>query len=321
MWTIYCHIHIVSGRCYVGLTKKTVLERWNQHVYTSTRLAEKGWSHFANAIRKYGKDAFQHEVLTTCDTLETANAAEQEWIEKLGTRDPEKGFNLAKGGNHVPHPMRNPWDRPGFRERHRTATQAAMSRPDRRLQNSIRMKLLLSEPSEIERLSKQGREISFRPGMREALRTRWRDSSFATKCSLGIIRGAEQERSKTHCPAGHEYSPDNTYFGSRHYRGSVYRTRICKTCFNARTRAKYAVSPPPKAICACGSPRKKTSKRCPPCHYAYSFGKNERVTWPSLEELTAMVETIGRSGIAKKLGVSFQAVTQKLKRHARHAAL
>ncbi len=75
-----------------------------------------GRSHFANAILKYGKDAFTHSTLAVCDTLEAANLAEQEWIEKLGTRDPEKGFNLARGGSHTPHPFSSPWDRPEYRK-------------------------------------------------------------------------------------------------------------------------------------------------------------------------------------------------------------
>ena len=104
-WTVYCHIHRATGRRYVGLTKKTWRKRWNQHVYTASKLAKKGWSHFANAIRKYGKDAFDHEVLEVCDTLDEANAAEEKWIEHFDSRNPEKGFNLKRGGDHLPHPV------------------------------------------------------------------------------------------------------------------------------------------------------------------------------------------------------------------------
>ena len=114
-WTIYCHIHKATGRRYIGLTKKTWKQRWNQHVYTATKLAKRGWSHFANAIRKYGKDAFFHEVLEVCDSLEEANAAEEKWVEHFDSTNPERGFNIKKGGGHQPHPVRNPWDRPEFR--------------------------------------------------------------------------------------------------------------------------------------------------------------------------------------------------------------
>jgi len=92
-----------------------MLFRWNQHVRNAMEKRGKGCAHFWAAIRLYGKDAFSHEVLETCGTLEAANAAEERWIEELGTRDPERGFNLAKGGSHTPHPVRDLWDRPEYR--------------------------------------------------------------------------------------------------------------------------------------------------------------------------------------------------------------
>jgi len=117
-WTVYCHIHAATGRRYVGLTKKTLLQRWNQHVYTANRTkVGKGVSHFANAIRAYGKEAFSHEVLGFCNTLEEANLLEEDRIEFYDTRNPAKGFNLVKGGSHVPHPIKNPWDRIEYREK------------------------------------------------------------------------------------------------------------------------------------------------------------------------------------------------------------
>ncbi|OPZ39525.1 MAG: GIY-YIG catalytic domain protein [Synergistetes bacterium ADurb.BinA166] len=117
MFTIYCHTHIESGRRYVGLTKKTWRQRWDQHVCQARR-AIGSKNHWYNAIRKYGKDAFSHEVLEVCSDLEVANLAEECWIELLDTRNPEKGFNLMKGGEHVPHPIKNPWDRPEYRAKH-----------------------------------------------------------------------------------------------------------------------------------------------------------------------------------------------------------
>jgi len=114
-WTIYCHTHVESGRRYIGLTSKTMLARWNDHVYKAKSSKGGRW-HFPNAIRKYGKDAFSHEVLTICETLEEANAYEAYFIDLFRTRDPEFGFNLAEGGRHEPHPIRkNPWDNPEYR--------------------------------------------------------------------------------------------------------------------------------------------------------------------------------------------------------------
>jgi group I intron endonuclease len=118
-YTIYCHTHIDSKRCYVGLTKKTMMQRWNNHVLNAKKKSGRGCTHFWNAIRKHGKDAFSHEVLEVCTDLDQANLAEEWWIRKLGSRNPESGFNLKKGGAHTPHPIKNPWDRPGYREKHK----------------------------------------------------------------------------------------------------------------------------------------------------------------------------------------------------------
>jgi hypothetical protein len=115
VFTVYCHVHIESGRRYIGQTRKTMLQRWNQHVYTANGKT-KGWSYFANAIRRYGKDAFSHEILEECHTLNDANDREKHWIIYFDTCNPEKGFNITPGGDHSPHPFRkNPWDRPEFR--------------------------------------------------------------------------------------------------------------------------------------------------------------------------------------------------------------
>ena len=115
-WTIYCHTHIESGRHYIGLTKQTWQDRWAGHV--SQALSRKsGWGHFQNAIRKYGKDAFSHQELERCESLEEANFAEVKWIEFYNTRNPDFGFNIAKGGGAKPHPVKaDYWNTPGFRE-------------------------------------------------------------------------------------------------------------------------------------------------------------------------------------------------------------
>ncbi len=97
IWTIYCHIHIESGRRYIGLTSQTMAQRWKTHV-SHAKSSKGGRWHFPNAIRKYGKDAFSHEELACSWTLEDANATEEALILQYDTRNPGKGFNLAKGG-------------------------------------------------------------------------------------------------------------------------------------------------------------------------------------------------------------------------------
>ena len=73
VWTIYCHIHTESGRRYIGLTKVSMMRRWNQHVLKSRTCTTKAKIYFCNAIRKYGKDAFSHKVLEVCHHIDDAN--------------------------------------------------------------------------------------------------------------------------------------------------------------------------------------------------------------------------------------------------------
>lgn len=252
-WTIYCHTHIESGRKYVGLTKKTMLQRWNQHVYMSERLV-KGWSHFANAIRKYGRDAFGHEVLGTYDTLEDANMTEQEWIEKLGTRDPGKGFNFKRGGDHVPHPVKNPWDRPEFREKMVGVSKRTLSDPvvRKKISDSVketwkdpvfraiiseRSKRQWSDPETRPRQLEATRKKSSTPEFRFASRSRWDDPFYRAQCSVQLRERDSREAAKTHCKHGHEYTPENTRINRK--RGG----RSCRACKNAQKNSRKISCP------------------------------------------------------------------------------
>lgn len=143
-----------------------MLRRWNSHVYTANRL--KGdkpavTSHFANAIRKYGKDAFEHEVLEVCHSVEAANAAERCWIEKLDSTNPEKGFNLMRGGSHTPHHVRNPWDRPEYRAKKAGQSKKIWSDPVRRLRASAIMKEVWERPEFRERIETALKGIPLTP--------------------------------------------------------------------------------------------------------------------------------------------------------------
>ncbi len=223
-WTIYCHTHVESGRRYVGLTKRTWQERWRGHVH----LARRSSGHFARAIVKYGKDAFSHEVLEVCHSLEIANLAEECWIELFETRDPTKGFNLARGGFHVPHENRvNPWDQSGFREKVVSSLRSknrdpaykalrskisneVLSRPDVRSKLAYATAIQFSAPGSREAQAERVRALHGRPGYTEA--------SMA-----GFRRHKVALAARTHCKHGHEFTPENTYVNKKGW-------RTCRAC-------------------------------------------------------------------------------------------
>lgn len=138
-----------------------MLQRWNDHIYAAKRAKGGRW-HFPNAIRRYGKDAFSHEILEICNSIELANAAEEKWIEFYGTRNSEKGFNLTKGGGHVPHSHINPWDRPEYRAANLAASRARLAAATR----ISSLNKVQSRPEVRKRLSEIMKRVAATPGGR-----------------------------------------------------------------------------------------------------------------------------------------------------------
>ena len=252
-WTIYCHIHKVTGRRYVGLTIMTWRKRWNRHIYSAMRSKGGRW-HFPNAIRKYGPEAFDHEVLGVCDTLEEANAAEEKWIDHFDSTNPEKGFNLAKGGAHTPHPLgRNPWDRPEYRKKQIARLRSEewksrMNRPDtkakmsaasssRTYSDEVRAKVaeagrgreVLDETRQKISASLSGRKLSrdHVKKIKDALLGR--QVEFSAAGNAAILANP-----KTHCKHGHSLS--DAYVMMRANGRTFRRCRTCEKIMRERKR-------------------------------------------------------------------------------------
>lgn len=155
------------------------MHRWNQHCAQAQKSKGSRRWHFPNAIRKYGKDAFSHKVLGVFSKLKLANAAERYWIEYLNTRNPQKGFNLAPGGDHVPHPVNTDyWKDPAYIAgqskrmkalwkdsvwvlNNRAANKAALNTPESKAKRSLASKEVRSRPEVIEAMNVlKGRKLS-----------------------------------------------------------------------------------------------------------------------------------------------------------------
>lgn len=81
-----------EGKVYIGITGKTVEERWNKG---------RGYSRgtpIREAIRKYGWENFQHEILCEKLTRLGAERLEKAFIAHYDSSDPEKGYNRFLGG-------------------------------------------------------------------------------------------------------------------------------------------------------------------------------------------------------------------------------
>jgi group I intron endonuclease len=100
-FTIYCHTNRVNGKRYVGQTVYSMEKRWGDHVALA-KSGNRRSQAITNAIRKYGADAFDHQVLEIVSTQEEADLYETLWIEQMNCRVPN-GYNLKSGGGAKGH--------------------------------------------------------------------------------------------------------------------------------------------------------------------------------------------------------------------------
>lgn len=96
---IYKVTHVNSGRVYVGQTSNRHGDppryRWSSHISAARRGSS---THFHNAIRKYGPNAFVFEIIEEC-TKENANDRERFHILQYSSNQKKFGFNMSDGGD------------------------------------------------------------------------------------------------------------------------------------------------------------------------------------------------------------------------------
>ena len=97
MFTIYKITNKINNKVYIGKTCRDIQTRWNEH--WSKSLNKEDNVHLHNAMRKYGKDAFNIELIEHCNTSEELSEKEQYYIALYDSRNRLKGYNLTIGGD------------------------------------------------------------------------------------------------------------------------------------------------------------------------------------------------------------------------------
>ncbi|CAL9975021.1 terminase large subunit [Vibrio phage K469] len=94
---VYRHTNTLNGKQYVGITKRTMQDRWREHVYSAFK--EGSLNAFHCAIRKYGVNAFDHEVLYVDEDHEYSvlEQFERDYIIESNCIAPN-GYNMTEGG-------------------------------------------------------------------------------------------------------------------------------------------------------------------------------------------------------------------------------
>lgn len=92
-YCVYKHTNKINGKIYIGQTKQNPETRWQ------SGYGYRECSRFYNAIKKYGWENFEHEILKSDLTLEEANYFEKYYIKFYNSLSPN-GYNLTEGGEN-----------------------------------------------------------------------------------------------------------------------------------------------------------------------------------------------------------------------------
>jgi len=95
---VYKITNLVNGKIYIGKTKAKLETRFGQHKSVARRKNLKEYRFLHKAIAKYGESSFVIEEMTSFKDETDAYKAEQDFISKLNSNDPNIGYNLDKGG-------------------------------------------------------------------------------------------------------------------------------------------------------------------------------------------------------------------------------
>ncbi len=95
MPVVYMHTNKTTGKSYIGVTTRTMEDRWNEHC----RKAKSLGTHFSHAINKYGIDDWEHNILykgMECECYIKENVL----INQYDTL--KSGYNSMEGGVKPP---------------------------------------------------------------------------------------------------------------------------------------------------------------------------------------------------------------------------
>lgn len=83
-----------SGKVYIGITCQKPTKRWKNG------LGYEGCTAFFRAVKKYGWNNIEHDIVLSGLSKESACSEERRLIAKYKSNDPEHGYNLTDGGEH-----------------------------------------------------------------------------------------------------------------------------------------------------------------------------------------------------------------------------
>ena len=103
--SVYIHTNKINGKVYVGRTKQNPEDRYGASGACYLRKDKYSGKYlqplFANAIKKYGWDNFDHDVIASNLTEEESRRFEKLLINLLKSNQKEFGYNMTEGGEDL----------------------------------------------------------------------------------------------------------------------------------------------------------------------------------------------------------------------------
>ena len=90
MW-IYKITNIQNNKVYIGQSIRPINQRFKRHL--NDAINNKLDTHFARAIRKYGKESFYIQTIDRADSQDELNKREIFWIKYYQSTNPKYGYN------------------------------------------------------------------------------------------------------------------------------------------------------------------------------------------------------------------------------------
>jgi len=241
---IYKITNNINGKVYIGQTTKKLYERIKEHIYNSKRNSQYA---IHKAIRKYGENNFNWEIIDTATNRDELNDKEVYWIGKYKSNS-HLGYNMTDGGDGIS----------GYKMSNEAKKKMSKSKIGKYSSgNHPRAKSVIQ-------LSTSGEFIGEFATSKDASNEFGGDFSGISKCCKGEINSMY----------GFiwiykdDYNENNVSKRVEMYRNNGAKRSVCKfdkdgkyiETFNSLTEASLSVGGNPSAILRCCKGKQKTHK-------------------------------------------------------------
>ena len=97
---VYAITNQIDGKKYIGQTRRTLEERWKEHVKSSHQPSRhKQCPYLYAAMNFHGIENFTVETIEHADSQEELDERETFWIAELDTTNRDHGYNISFGGS------------------------------------------------------------------------------------------------------------------------------------------------------------------------------------------------------------------------------